>query len=91
MPLLEFYGAECPHCVAMKPMVEKLIAEGVPIEVYEVWHNETNAAKMDALDRGLCGGVPFFYNTDSKKFICGGTDESTLRAWAKGEAGEAVK
>ena len=69
----------------MMPLVDKLIAEGHQIEKQETWHDEANAQKMQEYDRGLCGGVPFFYNTDSKQFICGETDEKTLRKWAKGE------
>lgn len=88
MALIEFYGKECPHCLRVAPIIEKLIAEGIEIEQFEVWRDETNAAKMEKYDRGYCGGVPFFVNTDSKKYICGGTDEKSLRAWAKGEAGE---
>ncbi|KKW36697.1 MAG: hypothetical protein UY81_C0017G0001 [Candidatus Giovannonibacteria bacterium GW2011_GWA2_53_7] len=85
MALLEFYGKECSHCLAMMPLVDRLITEGLKIEKFEVWHDETNAKKMDGYDRGLCGGVPFFYNTTSKHFICGEADEKTLRKWAKGE------
>ncbi len=85
MALLDFYGAECPHCVAMMPIIDKLIAEGFEIEKLETWHNDENAEKLQQYDRGLCGGVPFFYNTDSKHWICGETDEATLRKWAKGE------
>ena len=91
MSLLEFYGKECPHCIAMMPLVEKLKAEGMKIEQHEVWHDEKNAAELEKHDRGLCGGVPFFINTTSKKFICGGTDEESLRAWANGEGGEEIK
>ena len=83
--LLEFYGAECPHCLRMMPIVDKLVAEGIKIEKKETWHNETHAKEMEKYDRGFCGGVPFFFNTDSKEWICGGTDEKTLRAWAAGE------
>ncbi len=79
MPILEFYGAECPHCVRMMPMIDKLIAEGIEIEKFETWHNEENAKKLEEYDRGFCGGVPFFYNTVSKKWICGETDEQSLR------------
>ena len=32
-----------------------------------------------------CGGVPFFYNTKTEKFICGEADYETLKKWAKGE------
>ena len=77
--ILEFYGKECPHCVAMMPMVDKLIEEGIKIEKFEVWHDETNAEKMKEYDRGLCGGVPFFFNTETKKFLCGESDEKSLR------------
>lgn len=82
MPILEFYGAECPHCITMMPIIDKLIAEGIEIEKFETWHNEENAKKMAEYDRGLCGGVPFFYNTVSKKWICGETDERSLRELA---------
>lgn len=85
MALLEFYGKECPHCVTMMPMIDKLIAEGIKIEKFETWHSEENAEKLAQYDRGLCGGVPFFYNTVSKHFICGETDEASIRKWAKGE------
>ncbi len=85
MALLEFYGKECPHCVTMMPMIDKLIAEGIKIEKFETWHDEKNAAKLETYDRGLCGGVPFFYNTESRQFICGETDEETVRKWAEGK------
>ena len=88
MALLEFYGEECPHCIMMAPMVEKLIAEGIKIERFETWHNEKNAAKLEQYDRDYCGGVPFFLNTESHRFMCGGTDEKSLRAWAAGTGGE---
>lgn len=81
--LLEFYGTECPHCTAMKPLIKKLEQEtGATIESFEVWHNEENAKKMDEYDRGLCGGVPFFYNTETKKFICGEASYEELKKWA---------
>ena len=83
--LLEFYGTECPHCVRMHPLVERLEKEeGVSVQKYETWHNEENAKKMPEYDRGLCGGVPFFYNTDTKKFICGETSYEELLKWARG-------
>lgn len=83
MSLLEFFGTECPHCIDMKPLVEKLMKEeGVKVESFETWHNEENAKKMEEYDKGLCGGVPFFYNTDTKKFICGETGYDELKKWA---------
>ena len=86
MSLLEFYGDTCPHCVEMKPMVEKVEKDlGISIEKLEVWNNEANAKRMEEIDKGLCGGVPFFYNTETKGFICGSSDEAAVIAWAKGE------
>lgn len=85
MALLEFYGKECPHCIKMMPLIDQLKEElKVEVEQFEVWHNEENASKMMEYDEGFCGGVPFFFNTESKKWICGGTDYDALKAWAQG-------
>lgn len=87
MTLYEFYGEECPHCEKMEPKVEQLQdEEDVEVEQLEVWHNEENAEMMDKYDEGYCGGVPFFFNTESEEWICGETDMETLKAWANGEA-----
>ena len=41
--LLEFYGTECPHCVRMHELVEKLEQEvGIMVDTYEVWHIKEN-------------------------------------------------
>lgn len=84
--LLEFYGKECPHCHTMDPLVLRLEKEtGAKIEKYEVWHDEENARKMAEYDKGLCRGVPFFFNTDSKKYICGEDSYENLKKWATGK------
>lgn len=84
--LLEFYGTECIHCNEMKPLVEKLEKEeGVKIEKLEVWHNAANAKLMEKYDQGKCGGVPFFYNTKTGKWICGSTSYENLKKWALGK------
>lgn len=81
--LLEFFGRECPYCYRMHPLVEKLEKEfNVKVEKYEVWHNEENAKEMEKYDKGLCGGVPFFFNTETNGFICGGTSFGKLKEWA---------
>lgn len=81
--LIEFYGEECPHCQAMVPLVERLEKEeGVKVERHEVWHNEKNKAKQEELDQDLCGGVPFFFNTETKQYICGETSYEALKKWA---------
>lgn len=78
-----FYGEECTHCHVMMPIVDKLIEEGVKIKKYETWHNEENAKLFEEKDRGTCGGVPFFYNDETKKSICGEASEKEVRDWAK--------
>ena len=45
--LLEFYGTECPHCVSMHALVERLEKEeGVRVESLEVWHNKENEKRL---------------------------------------------
>ena len=86
MTLYEFYGDGCPHCEKMAPIVEDLDdEEGVEVKQLEVWENQENAERMQEFDNGKCGGVPFFYNTESDEWICGETDLEELKVWAKGE------
>ena len=59
--------------------------EGVKVESLEVWHNKENEARLLEIDKDLCGGVPFFYNTNTKKFICGEADYDELKDWAMGK------
>lgn len=83
--LLEFYGTECIHCREMDPLMKKLEKEhGLKIEKLETWHNSENKKLLDSLDKGKCGGVPFFYNKKTKKTICGSTSYEELVKWAKG-------
>lgn len=83
--LLFFYGTECTHCHEMDPLLEKLQKEtDLDIEKLECWHNEENAGLLAKYDNGLCGGVPFMYNTRTQKFICGNCDYETLKNWAEG-------
>lgn len=81
--LIEFYGTECSHCIRMEPLVKKLEEEtGVKVERYEVWHSEENARKMEEYDKGMCGGVPFFFNTETNAVICGEAPYEEVKKWA---------
>lgn len=81
--LLEFYGKECPHCIKIAPLIERLRKDsGVEVKQYEVWHNSDNLDIMQKYDMGLCGGVPFLYNTDNAKFICGEATYEEVKDWA---------
>jgi len=81
--LLEFYGTECPCCTKMHELVVQLEEkEDIKIESLEVWHNKENEKRLIEIDKDRCGGVPFFYNTKTKKFICGDADYKELKNWA---------
>ena len=86
MTLYEFFGDGCPHCQKMDPKVEELEEEqDVDVKQLEVWNDQENAEKQMELDDGKCGGVPFFYNTETDEWICGETDQETLQDWASGK------
>ena len=84
--LVEFYGKECFHCNKMAPLVERLEQElKVKVDRIEVWHNEENAKIWKEMDKGFCGGVPFFINTKTGQKICGAVSYEQLKKWALGK------
>mgnify|MGYP001590688387 CR=1 FL=1 len=79
-----FYGTECPSCHEMVPLVKKLEKElKVNVTQLEVWHNAKNAELFRKYDNGFCGGVPFFFNENNKKKICGAVPYEKLKDWAR--------
>eukprot|EP00188_Purpureofilum_apyrenoidigerum_P003377 Plantae.Rhodophyta-Purpureofilum_apyrenoidigerum.ctg3506.p2 GENE.Plantae.Rhodophyta-Purpureofilum_apyrenoidigerum.ctg3506~~Plantae.Rhodophyta-Purpureofilum_apyrenoidigerum.ctg3506.p2 ORF type:complete len:202 (+),score=47.63 Plantae.Rhodophyta-Purpureofilum_apyrenoidigerum.ctg3506:151-756(+) len=84
--LLEFYGIDCDHCVDMEPLIQKLREEeNMPIRRFEVWFNDDNLRLLQRLDVGsACGGVPYFYNKQTRGWICGATTYQNFRNWALG-------
>lgn len=83
--LIEFYGTECAHCRTMEPLIQRLKEEeGIELTRLEVWHNEKNAELLQEMDEGFCGGVPFFFNRKTGKWLCGSAPYEQLREWALG-------
>ena len=81
--LIMFTGTECVHCHDMDPLVDQLEKElNLKVERLEVWHNSENMAFLQQLDQGKCGGIPFFFNEKSSKWICGSTKYEKLKDWA---------
>ncbi len=84
--LLFFHGEECEHCRAMAPLVKRLEQEfGVQVDRKETWHDPANAKLLvDTYDPDgtRCGGVPFFYNTETNQWRCGEIGYDELKAWA---------
>ena len=84
--LIQFKGKGDDYCAQMEPLKEQLKEElGVNIRTFEVWYDSKNLELMQRLDRGRCGGVPFFYNKRTRRFICGATTYDNLKAWAQCE------
>ena len=80
--VLFFYGTECPHCHDMFPHIDRVEDEtDVKVVKVEVWHNAENAKIKEEFDRDFCGGVPFAYNTETGKWICGAVDYEAFREW----------
>ncbi len=81
--LINFYGRECPHCETMESVIVKLEKDtGVKVERLEVWHSDKNMKLLESYDKGVCGGVPYFYNIETKKSICGEVTIDELKSWA---------
>ncbi len=89
--VIEFYGETCPHCLSMKPVVEKIEKDQKQtIEKLEVWNNKKNQTKMKEYEEIIskaCGGfaaVPSFVNTKTMQALCGAHDEEDIVALMQG-------
>lgn len=84
--LLEFYGRECGPCRKMKPIVDSLEKyEHIKVVRYEVWNDPANERLRRSYDSLYCGGVPFFINPKTKKWICGAASYEALKDLAQGK------
>lgn len=83
--LYEFYGEECPHCKKMQKLTTSLMKEYPQVHVVrkEVWHNKENMALVQACDTNdQCGGIPYFFNEETKAWLCGEVTYEQLKEWA---------
>lgn len=87
--LFFFYGHECPHCDAMRPLLMKLTFEtGIVLDERDVWSSEKNYRLVKNYQEAIhkqdpaCEGLPFFYNTHNKTFLCGAVSYKKLKQWA---------
>jgi thiol-disulfide isomerase/thioredoxin len=58
-----FYGEECPHCHNVMPFIQNLSKKYTDVDflILETWHNETNNALSQQLNKELgiqSAGVP---------------------------------
>jgi len=63
-------------------MGRELEREGFHMKRFEVWYNTKNTELLQHLDMGRCGGVPYYFNKRTRRFVCGATDFENLRKWA---------
>ena len=85
--LIMFYGRGDDYCAQMEPLLKQLEKEeGLTVRKFEVWHDTRNTELLRKLDPARCGGVPFFYNKESHRWICGATTYDNLKAWGSGTA-----
>ena len=89
--IIEFYGETCPHCVALRPIVEGIEKDrGVEIQKLEVWNNAENRKLMlqyEDMIGEACGGfaaVPALVNTKTKQALCGAHDAKEIEALIDG-------
>jgi hypothetical protein len=90
--LIFFYGKDDGYSNYMMPLVQKMEEQfGIEVRRFEVWRGPQKAQELlSKMDRQRCGGVPFFYNKDTKLSICGATTEANLRQWALGKPCEPI-
>jgi hypothetical protein len=81
--LLYFRGESDMYSQQMAPLNNQLRKEGHKIRTFEVWFNARNTELLQNLDYGRCGGVPFYFNKRTRKYICGATTMDNLRRWAE--------
>ncbi|MFA5346988.1 MAG: hypothetical protein WC294_02540 [Methanoregula sp.] len=50
-----FYGEECPHCHNVMPFIQNLSGKypDMDLQILETWHNETNQAFSNSLNKNL--------------------------------------
>ncbi|KAJ1629928.1 hypothetical protein T492DRAFT_558701, partial [Pavlovales sp. CCMP2436] len=86
--LVCFYGNDCEMCEYMYKEIKKLEKRtGVKIRRFETWSKPENEKLRQICDsKAGCGGVPFFYNKKTRRWICGATTSENLKAWAEGKA-----
>lgn len=87
--LLMFVGTDCPHCMAMRPLLNKLTFEtGLLVEERDTWKNKSDERLMEQyqgiVNNKDCDGIPFFYNTVTGDYLCGEVNYQTLKKWAEG-------
>ena len=68
----------------MLKLTDKIMKEFPDVKIIrkEVWHNKDNMGLVKQYDvDDACGGLPFYYNTETKKWLCGEVGYGELKEW----------
>lgn len=81
--LTMFYSATCPFTAKAAPAIEAAeAATGVTITRRDVNKSRDAGVAYMKADNGRCGGVPYFWNSKTEKFICGAPSSAeAVRMW----------
>ena len=84
-----FYGTDCPHCEAMRPLMAKLAFDtGIVFDERDVWKNQSDYRIYENYQNEVtkkdpdCVGLPFFYDIHNNTYLCGEVSYRTLKEWA---------
>ena len=82
--LLFFYGKGCSFTGKVEPAVNELeIKLGKRLKRLETWYDEDSQKRYEEVGGPQnCGGVPYFYNQQTKESVCGARSFDLLHAWA---------
>lgn len=87
--LLFFYRTSCPFTARVRPelkcLEEHLKTEGRikhRLKKFEVERDPAGMQLLNEVDKGLCGGVPFFFNKRTGAYVCGARRCEDLKRWA---------
>lgn len=82
--LLFFYGKGCSYTSKVEPFIFELESVlGKRVQRLETWHDDANRnLYAEVGGHRDCGGVPFFYNRETKKSMCGAVALDALKCWA---------
>lgn len=80
--LIGFHVDDCEYCQEMKTLLRRLeLEEGIRVHILDA-SMPKNLKLLKRLDNGKCGGLPFYYNVKTNRYICGATAYENLLVWA---------
>ena len=84
--LYYFQSVGCAFCKQLDPMVEKLNNEGYDILRLDLSEEDNQGLHREIENKyDIRCGTPFLVDSSNGNYICGQTNEETIKKWADGE------